>query len=94
MPKVILEGYIVVPDSDMEKVSNELPVHIDLTKNEEGCLIFNVAQDEVVKNKFHVYEEFTDQEAFSAHQDRVRNSKWGTVTKDVERFYEITELDE
>ena len=91
MSKIILKGYIVVPDSDISAVKVELINHIQLTRQESGCLIFNVSQDEEHKNKFSVYEEFKDQESFDNHQNRARESKWAIVTKNVERHYEITD---
>ena len=94
MNKIILTGHIVVPDSDLAVVKEELRVHIDLTRNEEGCLVFEVTQDETENNKFHVYEEFISEAAFDSHQQRVRSSKWGSITKNVGRFYEITGLNE
>ena len=94
MQRVILKGYIIVPDADLVDVKEELPVHIDSTRNEKGCLVFEVAQDEKVRNMFHVYEEFSNRVAFTAHQDRVRRSKWGLITRNVERFYEVTGLNE
>lgn len=90
MSKILLKGYIIAPDSDLAAVKEELLVHIELTKKEEGCLVFEVLQDEADKNKFHVYEEFISELAFTKHQERVHSSKWGSVTKNVERFYEIT----
>jgi quinol monooxygenase YgiN len=94
MNKVVLKGYITVPDSDLATVKAELPVHIDLTRNEAGCLVFEVTQDAIENNKFHVYEEFVSEGAFKNHQQRVRSSKWGSVTKNIERNYEITGLNE
>ena len=94
MNKVTLKGYIVVPGSDLSVVTEELQVHIDLTRREAGCLVFEVTQDGSEKHKFHVYEEFTSESAFKNHQQRVRSSKWGSVTKNVERFYEVTGLSE
>jgi quinol monooxygenase YgiN len=92
--KIVLKGYIIVPDSDLAVVKAELPVHIELTRKEEGCLVFEVIQDEVENNKFHVYEEFVNEAAFTNHQQRVRSSKWGAITKNIERYYEITGLNE
>ncbi len=94
MNKIVLKGYIIVPDSDLTAVKSELPVHIDLTRNEAGCLVFEVTQDEIENNKFHVYEEFVSEAAFMNHQLRVRSSKWGAVTKNIERNYEITGLND
>jgi len=90
LSKVILKGYILVPDTDLEIVRAELIVHAKLTKEESGCLIFEVTPDIGNPNKFNVYEEFVDQIAFDKHQSRVKSSNWGKVTKQVERNYEIS----
>jgi len=93
MPKVKLEGYILVPDSDLSAVVNELINHTALTQAEEGNLIFQVTQDDNDKNRFDVYEEFIDQQAFDLHQERVRNSSWGSLTTNIERHYDISTIE-
>ncbi|MGX9419053.1 putative quinol monooxygenase [Vibrio sp. RC27] len=90
MSKVILQGYIVVPDSDLAVVKTELVNHKRLTLEEAGCLTFTVTQDVADVHQFHVYEEFVDQTAFDHHQARVKSSTWGKVTKNVERHYQIS----
>ncbi len=90
MQKIILKGYILVSESELEIVKKELINHIKLSKEENGCLAFEVSQDKYNKNRFNVYEEFTNQKTFEAHQVRVRNSKWGLVTINVTRHYQIT----
>jgi autoinducer 2-degrading protein len=89
--KIILKGYILVPDADMDIVQNELIIHIELTRQESGCLVFEVLQDDSNANKFTVYEEFVSHKAFDNHQQRVKNSNWAKVTKRVERHYQITD---
>ena len=89
MPKVILKGYILVPDIDLIAVREELPNHIRLTLQEKGCLVFQVLQDENNASCFNVYEEFSDSHSFEAHQERVKNSRWGEVTSNAERCYQI-----
>lgn len=89
MSKVILQGFIVVPESDLEIVKSELIVHKRLTLEEVGCLSFTVTADEINPHKFSVYEEFINQAAFDHHQLRVKSSKWGKVTKNVERHYQL-----
>lgn len=91
MPRVMLKGHIVVPETDLASVLAELPTHIKLTLEEEGCLRFEVKQSSEAENIFSVYEEFADRVAFEAHQRRVRASAWGEITVNVERHYEITE---
>jgi len=94
MPKVILQGHILVHDADMAVVQRALMTHIALTRDEPGCLIFNVEQDRGSKNTFQVYEEFVDRAAFAAHQARAKASTWGQVRANLERHYQITESDE
>ncbi|WNC68799.1 antibiotic biosynthesis monooxygenase [Thalassotalea nanhaiensis] len=80
----------MIPDADLEIVKAELIVHSKLTKEEPGCLVFNVTPDDKNVNKFNVYEEFIDQIAFDNHQSRVKRSNWGKVTKRVTREYQIS----
>ena len=93
MPEVTLIGYIVVPLSDLDAVMTELPTHIRLTRDEPGCIEFHVTCDKSRPTIYHVSERFDSPEAFSKHQDRVRTSKWGDITTNVERHYTITGID-
>lgn len=93
MHKIVLEGHIVVPGSDLAAVMAELPTHIRLTRQEEGCLRFDVTQSPDAENVFFVYEEFVHRVAFEAHQQRVKSSDWGRVAANVQRHYQVTEAD-
>ena len=91
MVKVHLKGYIVVPAEDYEVVKAELPNHIRLTRAEAGCESFSVEPSASDPHRFNVAETFVSKPAFEAHQARVQASRWGEVTQNVERFYEISE---
>jgi quinol monooxygenase YgiN len=88
-----LKGHITVPDEDLSAVREELPNHIKLTLQEEGCLVFEVLPDEQIVSRFNVYEEFSDRHSFELHQQRVNDSRWGMVTRNVERHYQVDGLD-
>ncbi|MFQ1900699.1 putative quinol monooxygenase [Aeromonas veronii] len=90
MGVVILNGFIIVPSNDLALVKDELDNHIQLTRSETGCLIFKVTQDPLNPCRFDVYEEFVDEAAFQAHQSRVKSSRWGEITVNVERHYTVT----
>jgi len=90
LQKIILQGHIIVPEADLTIVKDALANHIKLTKAEPGCLVFNVTVNSLNPNKFDVYEEFCNQECFTHHQRRVKQSVWGQVTQNVERFYQIS----
>jgi quinol monooxygenase YgiN len=90
MPKIILQGTIIVSDEQLAIVKEALILHKTLTLQESGCITFEVTQDRDDRNKYNVYEEFTDQQAFDAHQLRVKNSHWGKVTVNLPRNYRIS----
>ena len=91
MAKVKLSGFIIVPEHDLEVVVSELPNHIHLTRNEPGCLSFQVSQSDANPQRFDVTEEFASRAAFEQHQARIKTSRWGEVTGNVARHYEIKE---
>lgn len=86
-----LKGYILVPNEDLSHIQAELPTHIKLTRAELGCRVFSVNQSELSLNRYDVYEEFTDRDAFESHQARVKASHWGKITINAERHYQISE---
>lgn len=86
--KSCLKGHIIIPKINRQVILDELKKHIDLTRQESGCLIFQITQDNSDADKFWVYEEFVNKEAFDFHQARVRSSAWGVASADVERHYE------
>ena len=91
MPIVQLKGYIEFEEHELADVLKELPNHIALTRQETGCLKFEVEQDKINKRKFRVLEEFTSPSAFDHHQSRVQNSKWGLISQKALRKYQISE---
>ena len=90
MSKVFLKGFIMVPQAELAVVMDELSNHIRLTREETGCLVFEVAQSKSDPCRFDVYEEFINQAAFESHQRRVKSSRWGKVTVNVDRRYTVT----
>ena len=93
MSTVTLNGYIIVPESELSSVLDELPNHIALTQAEPGCMHFSVVQNSDNVLRFEVSEQFRDRTSFEKHQQRVRESFWGEVTRNVERHYVITGIE-
>ncbi|WP_261817192.1 putative quinol monooxygenase [Vibrio gallicus] len=91
MCKVILKGHIVVPERELSIILKELEIHKNLTLKEQGCIVFEVTQSAAEVARFEVYEEFINRAAFDYHQQRVAISHWGSVSKNVQRFYQIVE---
>ncbi|WP_334122488.1 putative quinol monooxygenase [Glutamicibacter sp.] len=89
---VSLSGHLICANqSEADAVVELLPEHIQLTQQEPGCLSFQVtpAQDPWT---WIVAEQFTDAQAFEAHQQRVSSSHWGQGTAGIKREYRIEGL--
>ncbi|MBT2132070.1 putative quinol monooxygenase [Aliiroseovarius lamellibrachiae] len=91
-PKISLIGYIDVPADRYDAVAAALPRHIELTRQEPGCLSFDVTPDSTLSGRFNVSEMFTDRIAFEAHQTRMKASRWAEITQGIPRDYSITEI--
>ena len=89
---VTLEGFIDVPEPQRMTARSALPTHIRLSREEPGCLRFDVTEDADVPGRFHVSEAFIDAAAFEAHQTRARASDWGMISAGFERQYKVTGL--
>jgi len=70
-------------------VETYLAEHIRLTREEPGCISFNVVQtdDPMI---WQVEERFVDMASFQAHQLRAKASEWGRQTQAIARNYTIT----
>lgn len=88
-----LSGRLVCPDLEAaEALGRALPDHIRLTRDEPGCLSFDVlpTDDPLV---WLVAERFVDRPAFETHQARARASGFAAATATIARHYTITEQD-
>ena len=88
--RVFLNGHIDVPQERLTAVREALPLHIDLTRAEPGCISFEVVEDDATPGRFLVSEVFVDQDAFDGHQARTKSSDWFKVTEGIPRDYKIT----
>ncbi|MBD8064650.1 antibiotic biosynthesis monooxygenase [Devosia sp. PTR5] len=91
--KVRLTGTLICgTDAECDAVRQYLPEHIRLTRQEPGCLSFEVAQssDPLV---WTVKELFLDRAAFDAHQVRTKGSEWASQTATIRRDYTIIAAD-
>jgi autoinducer 2-degrading protein len=51
-------------------------------RNEPGCLMFNIVQDNADPNVLHLFEVYRDAEAVEAHKKTPHFLKWLETTKD------------
>lgn len=94
MSAVELTGVLVCRDqSEVATVKHHLQRHCELTKAEPGCKYFEVKPTSDPK-VWCVSEAFTDQHAYQLHQQRVRSSGWGEVTRGIIRRYAVRESEQ
>ncbi|AZQ67685.1 antibiotic biosynthesis monooxygenase [Silicimonas algicola] len=86
-----LTGRLICRDeAEAGIVRAHLAEHVRLTRDEPGCISFEVAQDDDPL-VWTVTEAFADRTAFEAHQARTRGSVWGTATTGIQRDFSIRE---
>lgn len=90
----MLTGYMVVPNQDVQAVDEALAQHIQLTRDEPGCLLFYVNKHESIANRFDVCKAFINEAAFEAHQARTKASSWSTVAAKANRHYNVAVVTE
>ena len=85
--RVTLSGELrCADDAEAALVRAHLPMHLELTRAEPGCLSFEVdATDD--PHVWRVAETFANEAAFEAHQRRTAASAWGTHTSGIARRY-------
>ena len=82
-------GHLDVPQDRVASVTAALPLHIELTRAEPGCLLFEVSFSQAVLGRLIVKEIFENNIAFKAHQTRTKASDWYAVTQGLVRHYTI-----
>ena len=91
MGEVVLTGFIAIPADERATLLPLLDAHIRLTRAEDGCLAFDVAETAPGSGRFAVAERFRDAAAFDAHQRRTAASPWGAASRHLVREYRRTE---
>lgn len=87
--EVTLTGWIAVPPAEAERLRPLLEEHIRLTREEPGCLAFEVSRNRVDPGRLDVAERFRDRAALDDHQRRVAESAWGAATRHLLRHYRV-----
>ncbi|MDN3711073.1 GNAT family N-acetyltransferase [Paracoccus cavernae] len=72
--------------AEAETIQTHLPRHLRLSRNEPGCLRFDISltEDPFV---WQIDVLFIDEAAFVAHQERTLASEWGRLSADITRDF-------
>ena len=86
---LVLTGSLRAPEGALAAILAALPEHIQRTRQEPGCLWFDVRQRAAEPQVFDVSEGFISQAAFTAHQNRIRGTAWEAATREAKREYSL-----
>lgn len=81
---IVISGLVeVAPHAvdDFAAISREL---VEATRREPGCVDYRFARSIEVPERFEIFEEFVDQEAFEAHARADHYRAWGRALKGIE----------
>ncbi|MEZ5912014.1 MAG: antibiotic biosynthesis monooxygenase [Paracoccaceae bacterium] len=93
MTTVRLNGKLLCRNAEEARiVARYLPEHIRLSREEPGCLHFDVAPLPDAPLVWTVSESFVDAAAFEAHQTRTRESRWYRATSAITREFVVNGL--
>lgn len=91
-PMFGLSGRLICDNTlDMMTALNLLPKHVALSRDEPGCLRFDIRQDEDPLI-WHLFELFVNADAFAAHQARNKASEWGQASTGIARDFDRAEV--
>ncbi|MBC6411704.1 MAG: antibiotic biosynthesis monooxygenase, partial [Hyphomonadaceae bacterium] len=85
---VILAGHVTAPETDVSAILAEMQNHIDLTHAESGCIRFDLWQDQNIPARLNIIGIFENPKAAEFHRNRMKDTKWKTVTKNIMRDYD------
>lgn len=87
-PMIGLTGRLICQDAgQMMTALSLLPDHVRLSRDEPGCLRFDLWQDEDPL-VWHLSELFVDADAFAAHDARTKASLWGRESAGIGRDFQ------
>ena len=73
---------LTVKPEHLDAFIEEIVKHARRSKDEPGCLRYDVLRDNEDPNLIHVYEVFVDEAAFKAHGESTHNKEWRDKIKD------------
>jgi quinol monooxygenase YgiN len=89
---VTLTGFLICRTlEESDRVSHLLPEHVRLTREEMGCLSYEVYRSMADPVCFAVRAVYRDRDSLAAHQVRAGDTDWGRATKGATRDFRLTE---
>lgn len=90
-PLTIVANFDAKPDK-VDLVRSELLKLIPLTRAEEGCILYDLHQDNTIPSHFMFYETWESRELWQAHKRSKHLAEYVTATAGAILKYEVSEM--
>ncbi len=92
MTKLTIVAHIKVKDNKVDFVRNELLKLIDITRNEKGCINYDLHQDNMNAAHFMFYENWESWEDWQKHRYNSHMKNFREVTKNAVEEFLVNEM--
>jgi len=90
--KLTIVAKILAKEEKREFVKSELLKLIDVTRSEEGCIDYDLHQDNENKNIFLFYENWTNRDLWQAHMNNTHLAKYMKATEGAVEEFTLNEM--
>ncbi|GEM75491.1 putative quinol monooxygenase [Vibrio sagamiensis] len=92
MSKLTIVANIVANEDKIELVKSELIKLIDITRNEEGCINYDLHQDHNNPAHFMFYENWVSRELWQVHMGNKHLSEYISATEGAVASFTLNEM--
>ena len=92
MPKLTIVAHITAKSDKIEIVKAELEKLIDITRSEEGCLQYDLHQDNQHPAHFMFYENWESRELWQAHMNNQHLKDYMAATDGAVEVFTLHEM--
>jgi len=92
LEQLTIVAKILAKDEKRELVKNELLKLIEITRNEEGCINYDLHQDNENANLFLFYENWENRELWLKHMNNSHLTDYKRATEDAVADFSLFEM--
>ena len=90
--KLTILAKILAKEEERELVKNELLKLIDVTRAEEGCISYDLHQDNENPNLFLFYENWTNRDLWQKHMNNTHLAEYVKATENAVEEFILNEM--
>ncbi|AMO55740.1 antibiotic biosynthesis monooxygenase [Endozoicomonas montiporae] len=92
MTKLTIVANVIACDSKVEEVKGELQKLVDITRTEDGCISYDLHQDNNNSAHFLVFENWKNHESLQSHLDSAHFKGFMEVTEGAVAQFSVNEM--